>query len=120
MCLLLNSNFNNGKDIFHIGILNIANQAFTSQSEFARNGLGLGILNRKEHQGSDSGQYLSKGITSIGPSLRLGYQFQKKRFVFDFGTGGFVYAYYFQDSQNNTQAAQFWLNASIGYRLNKE
>lgn len=71
-------------------------------------------------QVSDSGEYISTGITSIGPSLRLGYQFQKKRFVFDLGSGGFLYLYYFQKSPNNSQDAQLWLNASIGFRLNKD
>jgi Protein of unknown function (DUF3575) len=69
-------------------------------------------------QVSDSGNFISQGITSIGPSIRFGYQLQKNRFVFDVGSGGFLYLHYFQKSPNNTQAAQLWLNASIGLRLN--
>ncbi len=68
----------------------------------------------------DSGEYIGQGVTSIGPSVRLGYQFQKKRFVFDMGTGGFLYLYYFQNSPYTNQDSQLWVNMSIGFRVNKD
>jgi hypothetical protein len=64
-------------------------------------------------------EIISTGITSIGSSVRFGYQFQKNRFVFDLGSGGFLYVYYFKKSIFNNQDAQLWLNASIGFRLTK-